>query len=201
MKHTLYPFLHPLLLGYFWTADVDPARNVEALMQLERDNGTDRAYIASLPSKLTFLLGTGRLAKGIKKVASHLLSPLQPMPVIDMDNQAWAAKNVGLVAQQLMLASTAYGLVSAPMEGFDERRLQYQLRIPEARYHVPLVISMGYEVGTTAADTLSEPVNSTNSGTFSSISSGDKQSISSKKVRFSLEAVCYEDEFGRHVTF
>lgn len=167
-------------------------------MQLEREYGTDRAYIASLPSKLTFLLGTGRLAKGIKKVASHLLSPLQPMPVIDMDNQAWAAKNVGLVAQQMMLASTAYGLVSAPMEGFDERRLQYQLRIPEARYHVPLVISMGYELGTTVTDIVSEPV--TQSESFSSENTGNGQ-YSLKKVRFSLEKVCYENEFGRQVTF
>lgn len=169
--------------------EIDPARNAKSLMELEREAGTDPNYIASLPAKLNFLLGKGRIARGLKKITSHLLSPLRPMPVIDIDNRAWAAKNVGFVAQQVMLACTSYGLASTPMEGFDERRLCYQLEVPLDQFSVPLVLSVGYPQGTTDESMLHEPVE---------LSSGDDFP---KKARFPLEARCFENKYGNRISF
>lgn len=166
-------------------------------MNLERSFGTDPNYVASLPAKLNFLLGSGHIARGLKKVASHLLSPLQPMPVIDIDNRAWAAKNVGFVAQQVMLACTAYGLASTPMEGFDERRLCHQLQIPLDKFSVPLVLSIGYIQGTSDEGVLDVPIDVDNIRA----PDGDTPVQYPKKPRFSLESRCYENKYGGKISF
>lgn len=36
--------------------------------------------------------------------------------------EAWSFKNTALAVQTYMLACTAYGMTTAPMEGFDARR-------------------------------------------------------------------------------
>lgn len=48
-----------------------------------------------------------------------------------------------LLLQELLLAATAQGLASCPMEGFDMRRLRKAFRLP-LRYSVPIVVSIGY---------------------------------------------------------
>lgn len=111
------------------------------------------------------------------------------MPVIDIDNRAWAAKNVGFVAQQVMLACTAYGLASTPMEGFDERRLCYQLEVPLDQFSVPLVLSVGYPTGTTDDNVLLEPIE---------LSPGDNFP---KKARFPLDSRCFENKYGNKISF
>lgn len=166
-------------------------------MDLERSFGTDANYVASLPAKLNFLLGSGHIARGVKKLASHLLSPLRPMPVIDIDNRAWAAKNVGFVAQQVMLACTAYGLTSTPMEGFDERRLCHQLQIPLDQFSVPLVLSVGYVQGTPADNILQTPIDL---NTLSNDAENSRIDFP-KKARFTLDSRCYENIYGRKISF
>lgn len=45
--------------------------------------------------------------------------------------------------QELLLAATAHGLASCPMEGFDMRRLRKAFHLP-MRYSVPIVVGIGY---------------------------------------------------------
>lgn len=118
---------------------------VDKLMQLERSAGTDSYYLHTLPQKLHFLLSLeGIVATSIKKLASHLLSPLQPMPVVEYSVQSWSEKNSGILCQQLLLTSTAYGLQSSVMEGLDSRRLKYALKVPAEVYSVPMIVCLGY---------------------------------------------------------
>lgn len=127
-------------------ADKDPARLTRRVMQLERDSGMDPAYVSGLPAKVSFLLGRGVLSQTFRTLATHLMSPLAPAPMIAGTLDAWASKNVGLAAQTYMLAAQAHGLATAPMEGFDERRVGFLLGIPADRYSVPLVVSTGYDL-------------------------------------------------------
>ena len=57
--------------------------------------------------------------------------------------EAWALKGCMLAAQSYMLAATAHGLATAPMEGFDAERLRVYLDVPD-RYSLPLVVATGY---------------------------------------------------------
>ena len=72
-----------------------------------------------------------------------MLSEVQPMPVVE-PVQAWGYKNVGLMAQTFVYAAESFDLATCIMEGFDSRRVQEILRIPD-RYAVPLMVATGYE--------------------------------------------------------
>jgi len=127
-----------------FAADRDPSQLTRRLMELETAHGTDPAYVSGLPSKVTFLLGPGVLSKAFRVVASHLLSPLAPSPKISPTLEGWACKNAALAAGVYMLAAQSHGLATAPMEGFDERRVGFLLGIPAERYSIPLLICTGY---------------------------------------------------------
>lgn len=137
-------------LTAIFAADIDPVQNTRKLMDLELTNGTDAGYVSSLPSKISFLLGKGAVASTLKATITHLISPIQASPNIkpSYTNTAvdWSYKNTALAAATYMLAATAHGLTTAPMEGFDERRLCSALDIDQARYSIPLVISTGYAI-------------------------------------------------------
>ena len=47
-----------------------------------------------------------------------------------------AVKNTMLAAENFLLAATAYGLATCPMEGHDMNRLRRELHIPP-RYSIP----------------------------------------------------------------
>ena len=73
-----------------------------------------------------------------------------PQPVAA---EAWALKSAMLAAQTYLLAATARGLATAPMEGFDADRLRAYLDVPP-RYSLPLVVATGYApAGATASET------------------------------------------------
>lgn len=129
-----------------FAADKDPARNARKLMDLELAHGKSQEYVSSLPSKITFLLGKGWLSTKFRSVVTHLTSPLSAAPNIRSTDSTteWAYKNTSLAAAAYMYAATANGLATAPMEGFDERRLCYSLGVDTERYSIPLVISTGY---------------------------------------------------------
>eukprot|EP00952_Eustigmatos_sp_NYUAD-ZCMA_P002486 10924-Eustigmatos_ZCMA.PRE.1 len=57
--------------------------------------------------------------------------------------QTWAVKNTMMAAMTLMLAATAHGVNSLPMEGIDETRVRKALKIPR-RYRIPVVVALGY---------------------------------------------------------
>jgi nitroreductase len=111
----------------------------------------------------------GNIALKLRQLATHLRSPLTSSPTIEFSTQAWAEKNVAFAAQNFMLAATAHGLVTAPMEGFDARRLCSTLQIPQDEFTIPLIVSVGYE---------------------------EKKSSSKGKVRFELSDTCFQDKFG-----
>lgn len=82
------------------------------------------------------------LVHAAKRLLLALLGLFQPVPRFDHP-QAWAFKNAALVAQTLMLAATAHGLTSCPMEGFDACRVRRALGLPR-RYGIPMVLTLGY---------------------------------------------------------
>jgi len=127
-----------------FAADRDPSQLTRRVMKLETEHGADPAYVARLPATVSFLLGKGLLSKAFRAAATHLLSPLSPTPKISHSLDGWACKNTALAAGTFMLAAQAHGLATAPMEGFDERRVGFLLRIPADRFSIPLVVTTGY---------------------------------------------------------
>lgn len=158
-------------------------------MDLETAHGAKPSYVSSLPAKITLLLGKGIISNKIRALGSHILSPLSPSPVIRATNEAWGVKNAAFAAQQLMLAATAYGLRTLPMEGFDERRLSAILDISLDDYAIPVVICLGHSATENdrlphlARDALAEE--------------GEHPT----KARFPLEDTCFSDKFGNRLNF
>jgi nitroreductase len=86
-------------------------------------------------------LGLGWLAKAIAPPLTTWLTPTPSIPAVH--KRFWLTKQVLLSAMVLMLAATAAGLATVPMEGFDERRVKRVLGIGRG-YIVPLVLPVGY---------------------------------------------------------
>jgi nitroreductase len=125
-------------------SDLEPQKRINRIVHLEKQsNSRTKEYVATLPLISTFLMGEGSMATTLKQIATHLMSPVQPMPTID-SIQAWSYKNTSLMAQTFVLAATSHGLGTCLMEGFDSRRAQAVLKIPD-RYAVPLMCCFGYE--------------------------------------------------------
>lgn len=162
-------------------------------MDLEAAHGAHPGYVSSLPAKITLLLGSGGISKRIRKLGSHLLSPLSPSPVINTSNEAWAVKNTAFAAQQFMLAATACGLRTLPMEGFDERRLSAILDISMDDYTVPVVICLGHAASEN--DPLAKLV------AESDLSAPPVTQTNPRKVRFPMEDICYSERFGQKADF
>ena len=97
----------------------------------------------SLPMVSSFLIGEGHAATFIKGIATSMLSEVQAMPVVE-PVQAWGYKNTGLLAQSFVYAAESHDLATCIMEGFDGRRVQEILRVPD-RYAVPMIVATGYE--------------------------------------------------------
>lgn len=167
-------------------------------MDLEAANGAHPAYVSSLPSKITLLLGSGGISKRIRKLGSHLLSPLSPSPVINTSNEAWAVKNTAFAAQQFMLAATACGLRSLPMEGFDERRLAAILEMSTDEYTVPVVICLGHS--TEENDALPGLMEKCVQHSYGASISGACVDYP-KKARFPIEDICFSEKFGQKPDF
>jgi nitroreductase len=86
-------------------------------------------------------MGLGWLWKATLLPGARMLRPIPSMPAVH--KRYWVTKQVMLSAMVLMLAASAAGLATVPMEGFDEGRVKRILRIP--RWHVvPVVIPIGY---------------------------------------------------------
>jgi hypothetical protein len=106
-------------------------------------------------------------------------------------------KNASFAAMQLMMAATACGLRTLPMEGFDERRLQAALSIPE-EYAIPVVICVGHSMNT------KDPLRKlAETGGFEPGATQDTNRTPElpAKVRFPLQDVCYVDQFGKAALF
>lgn len=158
-------------------------------MELELSNGADPSYVSSLPMKISFLLGEGMFSGALKKLGTHVLSPLKPSPKLH-SHELWSVKNTALMAQQLMLGAVSLGLSTLPMEGFDERRIKSILSIPSSAYTIPLIISVGYSKNSHRIEIFQEERTT-------------QQDIESypKKPRFSLEKICFENVYGKNINF
>ena len=158
-------------------------------MDLELKSGKDPAYVSSLPAKVSFLIGPGKISRGIRQLAGHLLSPIKASPQIHChQNEVWSLKNTCLFAQQVILASAAYNLSTSPMEGFDELRVKYELQIPKDEYTVPLVVSIGYPEDYDKFDD--------SNGVY------DPSTIAfPQKSRYPLSDIAFEDRYGKSPTF
>ena len=91
----------------------------------------------------SFLIGEGHAATMLKDISTSLLSEVQAMPTVE-PVQSWGYKNTALLAQTFVLAAHSHDLATCIMEGYDSRRLQKLLSVPD-RYAIPLVVATGYE--------------------------------------------------------
>ena len=85
-------------------------------------------------------VGLGWLGKAVVPPVMRLVKPVPSIPAVH--KQYWVTKQVMLSAMVFMLAATAAGLSTVPMEGFDEQWVRRVLRIP-ASHIVPVVIPLG----------------------------------------------------------
>jgi len=165
----------------------DPViENLPKLVELERQHGKTLDSMEAFVSSVKLLYDNSIVTRKVKALATHLLSPLRPTPVVPSNNHTWAIKNCMLMAQQLMLVATAHGLSTGPMEGFDERRVSYVLGIPLQRYAIPLIINVGYSINSAEGESNDE------------LSSEYyfKAEIVPKKLRFPVVDICYLNKYG-----
>jgi nitroreductase len=126
----------------FFLTDLEATKRVNRVYELEKPHRNPN-YLGSLPMVPSFLIGEGHAATWIKQASTNFLSNVQAMPVIE-PVQAWGYKNTALVAQSFVLAATSHDLATCMMEGYDGRKVQEILRVPD-RYAVPLAVAVGYE--------------------------------------------------------
>ncbi len=150
-------------------------QRVNRIYELEKSHQMrDPHYMSYMPTAASFRLGEGHAATFLKQVATDFLSPLQPMPSID-PVQAWSYKNTALMAQTFVLAATSHDLGTCIMEGFDGRRVQKILQIPD-RYEIPLMVATGYDYDSDKKDIKLTP-------------------------RLDLDEVVFSDTFGKPIQF
>jgi Nitroreductase family len=150
---------------------IEPSRLTKALIELELESGADIAYLSPLSPQIDRIFRKkSKVPCTFQRALASLLPHRSSASFIPHDFAAWAVENTTFAAQTFLLAATSRGLSTAVMEGFDERRVCYSLGIPEDRYTVPFVVSVGYP-------------------------NAQGETIRPKR-RFRLEDVCYADRFG-----
>jgi nitroreductase len=116
-------------------------------LKCDRDAGAiDEKYEALLRGIIPLAFGTGPagvgwLWKATLPPLGRFVKPIPSIPAVARDY--WLAKQVALSAMVFMLAATAAGLSTVPMEGFDEGRVRRALNMPRSQ-HVVLVVPVGY---------------------------------------------------------
>ena len=121
---------------------IDPVDRLEELIALEEKAGAYLPFLESLPQSVSLLLGGRGPKREARSFGSKLLSCALPITEVP-SNEVWAYKNTMLAAQTFMLAATAAGLVTCPLEGFDGRRLRSAVGLPD-KYSIPLAIAVGF---------------------------------------------------------
>jgi nitroreductase len=121
--------------------------NFHDVIDLEKSVGAiNESYERTLRKyvPLAFNHGPARLGWFLKAAGAPILGLFAPTPSIPaVFTRFWLTKQTMLAAMTLMLAATAAGLATLPMEGFDERRVRKVLGIPRSQI-VPVVIAVGY---------------------------------------------------------
>ncbi|TMW69310.1 hypothetical protein Poli38472_001466 [Pythium oligandrum] len=125
-----------------FAADLEPSRRVPRLQKMMYDNGASPAEVNNLPLYLRMFAGEGHIADGIRSVISTVISPLRAVPGA-VPTIAWSFKQTTFAAATFLHAAESQGLVTRPMEGYDETRVRAALDIPD-RYGIPVIIGCGY---------------------------------------------------------
>ena len=121
--------------------------NFEDVLKAEKATGSMSAEYEALLRKYVPLAfntgpaGIGWLWKATFIPIVRLFRPVPSMPAVY--RQYWVTKQLMLCAMNFMLAATAAGLATLPMEGFDEGRVRRVLGIPRSQV-VPVIIPVGY---------------------------------------------------------
>ncbi len=121
--------------------------HLERVLTRDREAGATTDDYASLLRRRVGLafaqgpVGLGWLGKATLSPLMRLVKPVPSIPAVH--KQYWVTKQVMLSAMVFMLAATAAGLSTVPMEGFDEQWVRRVLRIPSSHI-VPVVIPVGY---------------------------------------------------------
>jgi nitroreductase len=103
----------------------------------------ERKYRLQIP--FLFEDGPFRLLAPIKRILMWGRARFKPTmrgPFGRHEQALWAIKSAALACENLMLALTAHGFDSCPMEGFDEPRVKRLLGLPQAA-EVVMVIAAG----------------------------------------------------------
>ena len=88
-------------------------------------------------------LGSWPIWTPLVSIAGLLKPSLSLLPIGHLGSRAWAARNAAFAAQTLMLAASASGIDSCPMEGFSAPKVAGILGLPRATV-IPVVIALGY---------------------------------------------------------
>lgn len=87
-------------------------------------------------------LGIYGLFKWITFNITGLFRPMVREPVSLADMRVWAHKSTALACENLMLAFSAYGYDTCPMEGYDSKRVKNILKLP-AGADICMIVSAG----------------------------------------------------------
>lgn len=113
-----------------------------------------KAYYRKQMRMFSRIAGVGSWAIWTPLVTlAALLKPcLSLLPLGTVGSRNWAARNAIFAAQTLMLAASAKGIDSCPMEGFSAAKIAGILNLPRGTV-IPVVVALGYR----AADARVEP--------------------------------------------
>lgn len=121
--------------------------NFEKILKMDLETGAiNKEYAEKLEGfvSLSFKqkpLGLNWLWKALLAPIARLFQPIPSIPAVY--KRYWVAKQVMLVSMNFMLAATAAGLATVPMEGFDEKKIKKLLKVP-ASHDIPIIIPIGY---------------------------------------------------------
>lgn len=86
----------------------------------------------------------GKITTKWNEALVTLLRPsMSLLPLGHLGSRSWAARNANLASQTLMLAASAKGIDSCPMEGFSASKVAAILGLPRGAV-VPVAIALGY---------------------------------------------------------
>eukprot|EP00510_Aplanochytrium_minuta_P007035 CAMPEP_0184034442 /NCGR_PEP_ID=MMETSP0955-20130417/11624_1 /TAXON_ID=627963 /ORGANISM="Aplanochytrium sp, Strain PBS07" /LENGTH=272 /DNA_ID=CAMNT_0026321165 /DNA_START=49 /DNA_END=867 /DNA_ORIENTATION=+ len=131
-------------ISVVFASDLQPGKQIPRIMELEKENGMPENVIDGRRfGASVFAAGGNDAERSLMRTLFSTVSNITQMPTIN-SAEGWAFKNTMLAVQIFLLGCHASGLATAPMEGFDSRRIRKCLNIPD-RYEVPVVVSVGYE--------------------------------------------------------
>ncbi len=131
-----------------FASDTQIARNFESTASQAIDQGHwSESYAKYLRRIVNAVFGREFFgaANYFRWVGTRTLSLFRPMPMVPFGDAGFAGyswKQAGLAAQTFMLAASAHGLDTCPMEGFDERWVRQVVGLPR-HFSVPLMIPVG----------------------------------------------------------